>query len=77
MIQSWQKPVCWVAGSRALTVNFLPVLAEEPSVMAPTTMTADGRGQVQAPPNEYMDLDQLGECRRREVYFDPRETAKI
>lgn len=47
VIQSWQKPVCWVAGSRASTVNSLPVLAEEPSVMAPTTMMADGYGQVQ------------------------------
>ena len=59
------------------TVNSLPVLAEEPFVMAPTTMTADGHGQLQAPPNVVMDLDQVGECRRKEVYFDHREAAKI
>lgn len=66
-----------MAGSRASTVISLPVLAEEPLAMAPTTMTADGHGQVWAPRNVGMDLDQIGECRRKEVYFDHRKTAKI
>lgn len=65
-----------MGGSRASTVTSLPVLAEEPLAMAPTAMTADGHGQVWAPRSVGVDLEQTGECRRKEVYFHHRKTAK-